>query len=98
MAHPTETSVPSGYRRPLVRSLRSRSTGKGAGGTLKNDPHDVLANDEHAVGLLRFTAQQGDRSLQERAAHIVHLRDGKLAEVWFFWENPQAVDAFFAHA
>lgn len=68
------------------------------GGTLKNDAHDVLANDEHAVGLLRFTAQQGDRSLQERAAQIVHLRDGKLAEVWFFWENPQAVDEFFAHA
>lgn len=29
---------------------------------------------------------------------MTHFRDGKLAEVWFFWENPQAVDEFFAYA
>lgn len=66
------------------------------GGTLKNEPHDVVANDEHAVGLLHFSAQRGGKSLSERAAHITHIRDGKLAEVWFFWENQQAVDDFFS--
>lgn len=66
------------------------------GGTLKNEPHDVLANDDHAVGLLQFSAARGDRSLHERAAHIVHLRDRQIAEVWMFWEDQAAVDEFFA--
>lgn len=66
------------------------------GGTLKNEPHDVLANDEHAVGLLRFSAERGGKSLRERAAHIVHIRDGKLAEVWIFWEDQRIVDDFFS--
>lgn len=50
------------------------------GGTLKNEPHDVLANDDHVVGLLQSSAARGDKSLHERAAHIVHLRDRQLAE------------------
>lgn len=66
------------------------------GGTLKNEPHDVVANDEHAVGLLRFTARRGDRALDERAAQIVHMRDGQLTEVGFFWEDQRAVDQFFS--
>ncbi len=66
------------------------------GGTLKNDPHDVLANDEHAVGLLQFSAERDGRSLRERAAHIVHVRDGKVAEVWIFWEDQSVVDQFFS--
>jgi uncharacterized protein len=70
--------------------------GEETGGTLKNEPHDVLANDEHAVGLLQFSAQRGDKSLSERAAHIVHIRDGKVAEVWFFWEDQRVVDEFFS--
>lgn len=66
------------------------------GGTLKNEPHDVLANDEHAVGLLRFSAERGDKSLDVRAAHIVHIQDGKLAEVWIFYEDQRIVDEFFS--
>lgn len=65
-------------------------------GTLKNQPHDVLANDEHGVGLLKFTAQRGEKSLNIRAAHIVHFRDGKLAEVWMFLDDHEQFDEFFA--
>ena len=66
------------------------------GGTLKNEPHDVLANDEHAVGLLHFSAQRGGKSMHERAAHIVHIRDGKVAEVWIFYEDQRVIDEFFS--
>lgn len=66
------------------------------GGTLKNEPHDVLANDEHAVGLLQFSAQRGGKSMHERAAHIVHIRGGKVAEVWIFYEDQRVIDEFFS--
>lgn len=65
-------------------------------GTVKNQPHDVLANDEHGVGLLEFTAQRGGKSMNVRAAHIVHFRDSQLAEVWLFFEDQRVVDEFFS--
>lgn len=56
----------------------------------------MLADDDHAVGLLQFSAQRGDKTLHERAAHIVHVTEGKLADVWIFFEDQRVVDEFFS--
>lgn len=66
-----------------------------SGGTFKLDLHDVLANDDHAVALVTASASKGDSSFNSRAAHVVHIRGGKLTESWFFGEDEAAADAFW---
>jgi ketosteroid isomerase-like protein len=72
-----------------------------AGGTppdfeIKADLHDVVANDEHAVGLVNATAKRGDRTFEYRTAEIVHVRDGKITERWAFSDDTAAINEFFA--
>lgn len=66
------------------------------GGTFQLELHDVFANDEHAVALVRATAQRNGKSLDDRGVHVVHLRDGKIAESWFHVMDQYAADEFFA--
>jgi uncharacterized protein len=66
------------------------------GGTLKLELHDVFANDEHAVGLLRITAERGGKNLDDRGVHVCHLRDGKIAESWYHVMDQYTVDEFWA--
>jgi uncharacterized protein len=51
-------------------------------GTFRVDVHAVLADDEHAVALTFATASRGGRSLTDQAAHVFHMRDGKVTEYW----------------
>jgi len=49
-------------------------------GTSKVEVHDLLANDEHGVAI--ESATRNGRSYQGQAAHVFHLRDGKVIEFW----------------
>ena len=66
------------------------------GGTMKIDLHDVLANDEHAVGLVTLSAQRNGKSTEMRAVHVFELRDGKTCEFWNFNEDDRRADEFWA--
>lgn len=61
------------------------------GGTLTIDVHDVLASDEHAVGIYTMRVQCPGRSLEWRQVNVYHVRHGKIVEVW---QNPVEQDAF----
>jgi ketosteroid isomerase-like protein len=68
-----------------------------AGGTLRMaEVHDVLANDEHGVALLRFTATRKGRQFTWNQANVYHLRNGKMAEAWALPADHRAVDEFFS--
>lgn len=66
------------------------------GGTLSLEIHDVIANDEHGVALVASTAEREGKKLEQRAAHIFHLKDGKAVEFWGFGEDDRAADEFFS--
>lgn len=66
------------------------------GGTLKIELHDVLANDEHGVGLIRVTGQRDGKSLTDNAAQVFHVRDGKASEVWSHAGDQAAIDKFWS--
>ncbi|CAN5743991.1 hypothetical protein BH23ACT5_BH23ACT5_21610 [soil metagenome] len=66
------------------------------GGSLKNNIHDMLANDEHGVALVTQTATRGGKSLDERAVQVFHMQDGKLTEFWAFPEDQTAFDDFWS--
>jgi ketosteroid isomerase-like protein len=57
--------------------------------------HDVIANDEHAIGLIEVTARRGGETLTFRTAEIYHMRDGKITERWAFSDDTEAIKRFF---
>ena len=58
--------------------------------------HDVVANDDHAIALVRATARRGGQTLTYRTAEIFHVRDGKVTARWAFSDDTAAIIAFFA--
>jgi uncharacterized protein len=65
------------------------------GGTFRVEVHDVVANDEHVVGLNSVAAQRDGKTLDGRNALVFHVRNGRATEVWQFWEDQYAADEFF---
>src|SRR6202521_4925284 len=66
-------------------------------GTFKLEVHDILANDDHSVTLVRTTAERNGKKLEGRAVHVTHNdSEGKVKEFWSFEENQAAGDAFFS--
>lgn len=59
--------------------------------------HDVVANDDHVVGLVSATAVAGDRTLEYRTAEIVHMADGMVTERWSFSDDTARIIEFFSH-
>jgi uncharacterized protein len=70
--------------------------GELSGGTLRNEMHDVLANDEHAVALLTAHAERDGKTLDDKQAHVFHIRDGKVTEVWLHAGDLYANDEFWS--
>jgi ketosteroid isomerase-like protein len=67
------------------------------GGTLKNDVHDILANDTHAVVLVTQSAERNGKKLSAKGIQVVHSDDqDRITESWFVAEDAKAVDEFWA--
>ncbi len=66
------------------------------GGTFNIEVHDVLANDEHGVVLVRSTAQRDGRTLDDRGAHVIHIEGGKIKEFWGHPWDAYAADDFWS--
>ena len=58
--------------------------------------HDVVANDDHVIGLVDATATRGGRTFSYRTAEIFHVRNGKVVERWAFSDDTAAIVDFFA--
>jgi ketosteroid isomerase-like protein len=61
-------------------------------GSFRLDVHAVLADDEHGVALVVISASRGGRSITVNAVDVMHLRDGKVAEVWTVPADQYAFD------
>lgn len=81
--------------RDEVFSLFAR-TAQETAGSMKFELHDVVANDEHAVALVRASAERSGKRLDgEPQAHVFHVRDGKVTEFWGFGDTTKA-DEFWS--
>jgi ketosteroid isomerase-like protein len=67
-----------------------------SGGTFQTEIHDVLANDEHGVVIGVSRAQRDGKDYDWKFTHVVHFRDGKVAESWIMTDEPDKPDAVFA--
>ncbi|HEY8624076.1 MAG TPA: nuclear transport factor 2 family protein [Casimicrobiaceae bacterium] len=67
------------------------------GGTFKLEVHDILANDEHTVTMVRETAARNGKKWDSKAVHVTHPDSaGRIKEFWAFQENSTAADEFFS--
>ena len=65
-------------------------------GTLRFEPHAVMANDGHGVGLVRDLAERGDKTLDMNNVHVWHVSDGALTEIWIYPGDQYAWDRFWS--
>ena len=63
---------------------------------VSDSTHDVIANDDHAIGLIEVTARRDGETLTFRTAEIYHVRDGQVVERWAFSDDTQRIADFFA--
>jgi ketosteroid isomerase-like protein len=54
--------------------------------------HDVLANDNHAVILNKVRASRGGKTLEQQQVVVMHIKGGKIAEVWLQFSDQQGMD------
>ena len=67
------------------------------GGDIRQELHDVLANDEHAVVLLKQHIGRPDgRSYDGNDVHVLHIADGRVTEFWGQAGDEAASDAALA--
>ena len=59
--------------------------------------HDVVANDDHVVAMVRAAIRHGDRQISYPAVEVAHVRDGMVTERWAMMDAvPDDVDEFFS--
>jgi ketosteroid isomerase-like protein len=77
-----------------VGEFLDRLGGLFEGGTVQRELHDALGTDDHAVQLLRVTAEAKSRSHTWDAVIVMHVRDGRFTEAWFHFGDQYALDEF----
>ena len=65
-------------------------------GTFRVELHEVVADDQHTVGLHLATGEREGRTLEDREVLVFHVRDNKVAEAWQYIEDQYAYDEFFS--
>jgi len=54
--------------------------------------HDILASDDHAVVLNKVRGTRGGQTLEQQQIVVLHIKDGKIAEVWLQFSDQQGMD------
>ena len=93
--HEIGSDQPIRGKQTLIERLSGMSD---AGGSIKTETHDIVANDEHAIQLVTATATMDGRELVYRTAEIYHMRDGKVTERWAFSDDTDRINQFFGGA
>lgn len=65
-------------------------------GTFRLEVHDVLANDEHALGMHRAFAERHGRRLADGEVLVCHVANGRVTEIWAMGGDQYLVDQFWS--
>ena len=65
-------------------------------GSIQVELHDVVANDEHVVGLHRSSASRGGKSYETTECIVFHVEGGRITEAWEHPFNLYGQDEVFA--
>ena len=70
--------------------------GERSGGTFRASLHDVVANDDHVVGLHSSDGERDGREARSQTVLVFHIRDGRIAETWSHHYDQREFDEFWA--
>lgn len=65
-------------------------------GTIRIELHEVLANDEHGVALLRATGTRDGKPYASLEVDVYHIADGKVTEFWSLSQDQRITDDFWS--
>lgn len=74
----------------FFRQLSDRS-----GGTFSLDIHDIVANDNHTVALVKSRGERDGRRLEDNNVQVMHIENGRVVSFWSFQWDQQAATAFW---
>jgi uncharacterized protein len=67
------------------------------GGTLKNEVHDILANDTHGVVLLTQSGERNGKKLSMNCVQVVHRdAESRVTESWWIPVDERTDDEFWS--
>lgn len=66
-----------------------------SGGTFQQEIHDVIANDEHAIVMVTWSAERGGNRFQDHNVHVLHVQNAKVTEFWGYAEDQYGEDQFW---
>lgn len=69
---------------------------KATDGTLEVQVHDMLANDQHGILMLREKASRKGKCLDFEVLDVHHFSEGLISEIWSRPTDQAAFDSFFA--
>jgi uncharacterized protein len=67
-----------------------------ADGSVRLEVHDVLASDDHVVGLISEHAERDGKGFDDNFAQVIHVKDGRVTESWNLYTDLYARDEFWA--
>lgn len=85
-------------REAWLSSLLKYVEAEHVGIRLSFEVHDVVAGDEHAVGLLSIRAERLEERIEWQRVAVYHFRAGAIAEVWIHDVDQYSIDEFFRGA
>jgi uncharacterized protein len=95
---PGRSRIAGDYRaKDAVRS-HFREIAELTGGTFRTNVHDVVAGDDHAVGLIEASGERGGKRADLPRVHLWHVRKGKLSELWLHPTDQYVFDDFWGAA
>jgi len=66
-----------------------------SGGTFALDIHDIVANDDHTVVLVKTRGERNGQQLDDLDVHVIHVEDEQLVSFWSFNWDQQTSEAFW---
>lgn len=92
---PGRSQIAGDYRGKEEVRRHFREIAEISGGTFRTEIHDILASDDHDVGLVNARAERDGRLVDLPRVHVWHVRDGQLAELWLHPVDQYAFDAYW---
>ena len=57
---------------------------------------NIVANDEHTVGILHVTARHAGKTLDQPYAFVCRIANGQVTELWEMWHEGAAWEEFWS--
>jgi hypothetical protein len=64
--------------------------------TIDNQPHAILADDDHVVVLIKTSSSRNGKSFSGNTVYVFHVTDEKITEAWAIPGDQYRQDEFWA--